>query len=138
MKTLLAITLLVFGVAACGGTVGLNAPGRTQEGSSSPALSSAPAAADNEATITVRDFTLEPKNMSVQGAFALAVTNAGPTIHNVSIRDASGTVVNATKDLKTGQGETLRVDIPAGAYTLFCSLPGHESLGIKGTLTVTR
>ncbi len=138
MKTLLAITLLVLGVAACAGPVGPSAPGRTQEGSSSPALSSASPAAENEATITVRDFTLEPKRMSVRGAFALAVTNDGPTIHNVSIRDASGTVVNATKDLKTGQSETLRVDVPAGAYTLFCSLPGHESLGINGTLTVTR
>jgi len=138
MKNLLAITLLVLGVAACGGTVGSNAPGRTQEGSGSPALSAAPAVADGEANITVRDFTLEPKNLSVQGAFALAVTNAGPTIHNVSIRDASGTVVTATKDLKSGQSESLRVDIPAGAYTLFCSLPGHESLGIKGALTVTK
>lgn len=73
-----------------------------------------------------------------QGAVSLAVTNDGPTVHNISIRDESGTVVGATKDLKTGESETLTADIPAGSYTLFCSLPGHESLGIKGTLTVTK
>ena len=47
-------------------------------------------------------------------------------------------VVGATKDLTSGQSETLSVDIPAGTYVMFCSLPGHESLGIKGSLTVTK
>jgi uncharacterized cupredoxin-like copper-binding protein len=46
-------------------------------------------------------------------------------------------VVGATKDLKTGAAETLTVKVSPGSYVLFCSLPGHESLGIKGTLTVT-
>ena len=72
------------------------------------------------------------------GSVSLAETNEGPTIHNVTIRDASGTVLGATKDLKTGESETLTANIPAGAYTLFCSLPGHESLGVKGTLTVSK
>jgi uncharacterized cupredoxin-like copper-binding protein len=88
--------------------------------------------------VHVRDFSLDPKDVTVQGTVSLAVTNDGPTIHNVSIRDASGNVVGATKDLKPGQSETLTVGIPAGSYILFCSLPGHESLGIKGTLTVTK
>jgi uncharacterized cupredoxin-like copper-binding protein len=65
------------------------------------------------------------------------VTNDGPTFHNVTICDSSGTVVAGTKDLQPGTSETLSTKVAPGAYILFCSLPGHESLGIKGTLTVS-
>ena len=123
IKTLIATPLLVLAVAACGGAAKLASP-----------ASSAVAAT----SIHVRDFALDPKDVSVRGSVSLAVTNDGPTIHNVSIRDASGKVVGATKDLTPGQSETLTVDIPAGTYVLFCSLPGHESLGVKGSLTVTK
>ena len=46
-------------------------------------------------------------------------------------------MLGTTADLKEGEAETLTVEIPAGSYILFCTLPGHESLGIKGTLTVS-
>jgi len=87
--------------------------------------------------ITVKDFTLDPKDVRVAGSVSLAVTNAGPTIHNIAIRDAAGAVVGTTRDLRTGESETIAPTLKAGTYTLFCSLPGHESLGIKGTLTVS-
>ncbi|MDQ3126999.1 MAG: cupredoxin domain-containing protein [Chloroflexota bacterium] len=108
--------------------------------SSSPAASAAAtdATATDATAMTVKDFTLEPKDVTVQGDVNLAVTNAGPTIHNVKIRDAAGTDLGGTKDLKSGESETFTVSIPAGTYTFYCSLPGHESLGIKGTLTVTK
>ena len=90
-------------------------------------------------TIHVKDFTLDPMVVSIAGStVALAVTNDGPTVHNVTIRDGSGKVLGATKDLKPGQSETLSVQVPPASYVLFCSLPGHESLGIKGSLTVTK
>ena len=88
--------------------------------------------------IHVRDFTLDPKDVAVKGTVSLAVTNDGPTVHNIAIRDASDKVVGTTSNLTTGRSEALTVELPAGTYTLFCSLPGHESLGIKGTLTVTK
>ena len=97
-----------------------------------------PTAAAGTTQIHVRDFTLDPKDIAVTGTVSLSVTNDGPTVHNVSIRDASGKVVAATKDLTQGQSEALLAKIPGGSYTLFCSLPGHESLGIKGTLTVSQ
>lgn len=138
LKTITASALLVLAVAACGSSAATSAP--TSAGS---AAASAPAAAGSamatDATpITVKDFALDPKDVSVKGRVSLAVTNAGPTVHNVTIRDASNKVLGATKDLKSGQSETLTADLPAGSYVLFCSLPGHESLGIKGTLTVTK
>jgi uncharacterized cupredoxin-like copper-binding protein len=132
IKTLLASTILLLAVAACSGTGGGSAAPTT------PTTSSVPSTSASDTAVHVRDFSLDPKDVTVQGTVSLAVTNDGPTIHNVSIRDASGNVVGATKDLKPGQSETLTVGIPAGSYILFCSLPGHESLGIKGTVTVTK
>ncbi|HET7702746.1 MAG TPA: cupredoxin domain-containing protein [Candidatus Limnocylindrales bacterium] len=126
---------LVITLAACSGSAASSAPLP-----SAPAAPSAPSASPSTATagaaITVKDFTLDPTDVRVQGAVSLAVTNAGPTVHNVAIRDAAGAVVGTTKDLKTGESETITPALAAGTYTLFCSLAGHESLGIKGTLTV--
>ena len=61
----------------------------------------------------------------------------GPTPHNFTIRDDAGTILGATQDLSTGETAVLTVTFPvAGTYITFCSLPGHESLGVKGTLVV--
>jgi len=107
----------------------------SSSGTASPGEAAASSAAST--AIHVRDFTLDPLAVSsTGGSVSLAVTNDGPTIHNVTIRDRSGTVVAGTKDLQPGTSETLSTKLAPGAYILFCSLPGHESLGIKGTLTV--
>ena len=147
MKPLAASALLVLVVAACGSSGATSVP----NGSRSTAAASAPAGATtgsasadgsamatNATPVTERDFKFDTPDLAVTGAVALAVTNAGPTVHNLTIRDTSGKVLGATGDLKPAASETLSVDLPAGKYTIFCSLPGHESLGLKGTLTVTK
>jgi uncharacterized cupredoxin-like copper-binding protein len=94
--------------------------------------------ATNATAITERDFMFDTPDVTVAGStVSLAVTNAGPTIHDLTIRDASGKVLGETEDLKAGASETLTLPLAAGKYVIFCSLPGHESLGLKGTLTVT-
>ena len=131
MKMLFAVLLLL--IAGCSQAGGSSTP------AASPATSAGPGDEAIGTAIHVRDFTLDPKTITSSGsAVALAVTNDGPTVHNVTIRDSAGTVLAATKDLKAGQSETLSVQIPPGTYVMYCSLPGHESLGIKGTLTVTK
>ena len=128
MRQLRLLMLVVAGllaVAAC-----------SSGATSSPGGAAASSAAST--AIHVRDFTLDPLAVSsTGGSVSLAVTNDGPTIHNVTIRDASGTIIAATKDLQPGTSETLSTKLAPGSYILFCSLPGHESLGIKGTLTVS-
>ena len=140
IKTLVATSLLALAVVACGGSGTTPAPtaaaASPAPASTSPA-SAAPSAATQATAVIVKDFTLDPLDVAVAGTVSLAVTNAGPTVHNVAIRDDAGSVLGTTADLREGEAETLTVDLPAGTYVLFCSLPGHESLGIKGTLTVT-
>ena len=136
LKTLAAGTLLVFAVAACGGA-STSAP--PNAASVPPVSSPAASAMTNDAkAITVRDFKFDTPDVTVKGLVSLAVTNAGPTIHDLTIRDDAGKILGETEDLKAGTSETLTVDLPAGKYTIFCSVPGHESLGIKGTLTVAK
>ncbi len=138
MKAIVTMSLLMLALAACGNAGG-SATSTIPIGSpAASAMSKATSGASKGTPIVVKDFALDPTNLTVKGTVTLAVTNEGPTIHNISIRDASGTVVGATKDLKPGESEALSVEIPAGSYTMFCSLPGHESLGIKGALTVTK
>ena len=71
------------------------------------------------------------------GAIHVGVTNEGPTPHNVTIRDASDTVLEGTADLRRDERGVSDATLAAGDYILFCTLPGHESLGVKATLTIT-
>lgn len=137
-----SLLIVTMALAACGGS-GTSAgstsatTGSTTSASPAAVESTTPSAAAGTTPIVVKDFTLEPLDVAVAGPVSLAVTNAGPTVHNVAIRDDAGATLGTTADLREGESETLTVDLAAGTYTVFCSLPGHESLGIKGTLTVT-
>ena len=87
--------------------------------------------------VSVADFMIEPSTYEVDGpTVSFAVTNDGPTPHNFTVRDLDDQVVMATSDLAIGASETITADLEPGDYTVFCSLAGHESLGMSGTLTV--
>ena len=112
LKTIGATALLLLAVAACSATGATPVPATSAGASSSSAPASGSGAPSGTPTpITVKDFTLDPKDITVTGQASLGVTNAGPTIHNVTIRDASGKVVAATKDLRPGQSEVLAFDL---------------------------
>lgn len=78
------------------------------------------------------DFEIKlPQQPIGPGPVALRVTNDGPTIHNLSVRDTSGRLRLRTSDLDPGASGTLSGRLAPGRYVAFCSLPGHESLGMK-------
>ena len=142
-----AVLLIAAGCNGSAGGTATPAPGASASGSTT-VPSTVPGAAGTTLPVAtagplgtpveVLDFTLQPLTVDVTGSnVILDVTNAGPTVHNVTIRDDAGMILGATRDLREGEGETIDAEIPAGTYVLFCSLPGHESLGIKGTLTVS-
>jgi len=68
------------------------------------------------------------------GAVEFVMDNPSPVEHNIAVKngglDEQGPVV--------GQGGTSRVsaNLRPGEYTFYCSVPGHEEGGMKGTLTV--
>lgn len=70
------------------------------------------------------------------GKLQLDMENKASIQHNIAVRgagvDQKGPIV--------GQGgvSKLNVDLKPGKYTFFCSVPGHEDGGMKGTLTVKK
>jgi uncharacterized cupredoxin-like copper-binding protein len=68
------------------------------------------------------------------GTITLVMENPSQIEHDISVRgngvDEQGEVV--------GHGEESRVtaDFEPGEYEFYCSVPGHEQAGMKGTLTV--
>lgn len=146
MKTLLVSSILALAVAACGGSAGASGgpasvapatpPASAAAASPAPIATPAQSPAANGKPVEIKDFSIDPVEVAATGPVSLAVSNAGPTVHNLSIRDEADELVAKTEDLREGESETLTVDLPEGVYVIFCGLPGHESLGMRGTLTV--
>jgi plastocyanin len=78
-------------------------------------------------------FVYSKANASA-GSVTLVMPNKAPISHDISIKgngiDQHGQVV--------GQGGTSKVtaNLKPGTYEFYCSVPGHEAGGMKGTLTV--
>ncbi len=72
---------------------------------------------------------------SKAGPVAIEFTNQSPVGHDVHIADPSGKDLGGT-DIITGSSTSATVNLKPGKYTFFCSVPGHEAAGMKGTLTV--
>jgi uncharacterized cupredoxin-like copper-binding protein len=69
------------------------------------------------------------------GQVSIAFTNMSPLGHNVTVASASGAVVGATPTIQ-GSTKTLSLNLKAGTYKFYCSVPGHRMAGMEGTLTV--
>ena len=52
--------------------------------------------------------------------------------HSFRIKGVDGFLIEAA----AGKTATGKVKLSAGKYTFYCDIPGHESAGMKGTLTV--
>ena len=97
----------------------------------------APETTADALSVNLMDFMIDPSELAATGpTVTIEVTSDGPTPHNLTVRDGAGEVVMASADLSAGGSETITADLEPGDYTILCSLAGHESLGMSGTLTV--
>jgi plastocyanin len=80
-------------------------------------------------------FEQKTVTASKAGPVTIDFTNDSPVGHDVHISDSSGKDLGGTKVI-TGTSTTATVDLKSGKYTFFCSVPGHEQAGMKGTLVV--
>lgn len=62
------------------------------------------------------------------------VKNNGPSPHNFNV--GMGGDEKGVATLDPGKTATLMLDLKPGTYTFRCNIPGHDLLGMKGTLTV--
>jgi plastocyanin len=69
------------------------------------------------------------------GKVSIAFTNMAPLGHNLTVASASGTIVGATPTFQGGS-KALALSLSPGTYKFYCSVPGHRTAGMEGTLTV--
>ena len=70
------------------------------------------------------------------GTVTILFTNRSPEVHNVTVSDGSG-ILGATPTFQGGS-RALTLTLRPGTYTFYCSVPGHEAAGMKGTLVVAQ
>jgi plastocyanin len=149
MPTLSAVTLAVgvLALAGCGSssntTSSTTAPATTPStptssstASTSTTSSTAPSSAlsleaNAEGQLKYNATTLSAK----AGKVSIDFTNMSPLGHNVTIESSAGKIVGATPTFQGGS-KPLTLDLKAGTYKFFCSVPGHRMAGMEGTLTV--
>jgi uncharacterized cupredoxin-like copper-binding protein len=89
------------------------------------------------ATITLLDYKLDPKTVELAaGEITLCAENKGEAPHDLAVRDSSGKTLGRTKTLGPKESDRFTVELDSATYDLYCTQGGHESLGMKGTLTV--
>jgi outer membrane protein assembly factor BamB/plastocyanin len=108
----------------------------TPEAGASPAAEEASpeAAAGDGRAVNAVDIAFDPKELSIAADtdVTITVTNAGALQHDFVIEGTD----YATELLNGGDTAELVVNLPAGEYVYFCSVPGHREAGMQGTLTV--
>jgi plastocyanin len=153
---LLAAALAVAGLAGCGSS-STSSTSSTTESSAAPSASttastsattaggsstSAGAAAPSGAAQVIKLASNPEGSLSYNtttltahpGKVTIEFTNMAPLQHNVTV-ESSGSTVGATPTFSGGT-KSLTLDLKAGTYTFFCSVPGHRQGGMQGTLTV--
>jgi len=125
-----AATVAVVAVlaAGCGGGSG---------GGGSSAAASTPANAQVvEIDVAQSGFAFTKTTATASaGTVELKSMNPQSVSHDISIK---GNGVDEHGSLVSGGGvSTVTVDLKPGTYTFYCSVPGHEQAGMKGTLTVS-
>lgn len=98
--------------------------------------STAPPPDDADAVVTgTAGLLFEPDEVALPAGpatFAL-VCDQGPA-HDVVV-DVDGEE-RSLAACNGGQTDVAEVDLPAGDYTFWCSVPGHRQAGMEGTLSV--
>ncbi len=113
--------LLSLGLAACGGGDDTSAPASDVE---------------PDVSVTGTDaLKYEPTELEAEaGEIAIELTSGESVEHDVVIEEAGDTrVVEANR----GQTNVGTIELEAGEYTFYCSVPGHRTAGMEGTLTVS-
>lgn len=81
-----------------------------------------------------KEFEFIPNTLSAPADTEVTVVleNVGTIEHDFTIDEAN--LLIAVPATETGSGT---FSLPAGTYTFYCSVPGHQQAGMEGTLTVS-
>jgi uncharacterized cupredoxin-like copper-binding protein len=103
-----------------------------------PAPIAAPALPAEQVTVVgTDDFRMNPSTTTVKAGQPLEVTfqNGGEILHDFTAQQGLARPVTILEQGGESGTATITFDKP-GTYKFFCAQPGHEQLGMHGTITV--
>jgi plastocyanin len=130
--------LSVLGLAACGGGGDDN---ETTAAATPPATTAPTGGGGGGSTVDIStpsgsELAYNQKDVSAKaGTVTIDFQNNESISHDVAVEDSSGKTLGQTDLISSGSANTT-VDLTAGTYTFFCTVPGHREAGMEGTLTV--
>ncbi|HEV7585219.1 MAG TPA: plastocyanin/azurin family copper-binding protein [Solirubrobacteraceae bacterium] len=119
-------------------------PAPSAQGGGTPSTAAAPKAAAPKAAAPTSLklaadagglLSFDAKQLSAKaGTVTITFTNSSPIEHNVAFAQGSA-VIESTPTFRGGS-KSLTLNVKAGTYTFFCTVPGHRQGGMEGTLKV--
>lgn len=134
----MALTLgVVFVVVSLAGLISL---GPSLDEGTEGAAASAYATGPAKTTLSVTagpgitfDGNVPPAELHLTAAVGITQINyGGASGHTFAIQGKDGFLLGTD----AGARKSGKIDLKAGTYTFYCTVPGHEAQGMKGTLTV--
>ena len=128
--TATAVLALAALLAGCGSTASSPAA------SSDSASGAAGSPVDGVIKVAASEYKFEPATIATKaGSVRFEVTNTGTVEHEFEIFKGE-TVVDEIEGLVPGLTRNLTVSLDPGKYIYVCKLAAHDTLGMKGALTV--
>ncbi len=83
-------------------------------------------------SVTLTEFKIAPNALTMPASGGvIKIQNAGTAVHNLHVDTL------ASADIPAGASGQLEVKgLKAGTYKMWCSIVGHEGLGMTGTVTI--
>jgi nitrite reductase (NO-forming) len=125
---LIAFIALLPVLAACTSATATKPSDGTTTGSATP----------QQLTVRAMDtMKFDPPTLSAKAGQPIQVTldNTGQLAHDFSVTEGVSQPIKDSTQPGQKAVTTFTIDKP-GTYTYFCSEPGHEQAGMKGTLTI--
>jgi uncharacterized cupredoxin-like copper-binding protein len=97
--------------------------------------------AQTSVTLEMVDIAYKPNGFTIPANTDVTITlkNTGVIGHNFSVTDHKNPGLpnlNISQNVPPGQTKTVTVNAPPGDYYFFCNVPGHEQVGMFGTMHV--
>jgi plastocyanin len=95
--------------------------------------------------VVAEEHRFVPATVSTRGVTEIRLDNVGALAHNWTVlarpieseTELTGDIVLARVETESGQSSTVGLDgLAAGTYQVVCSIPGHFSAGMVGTLVI--
>lgn len=144
IRSTVMLSVMLLGGAACGSdeneSADTDAAAPAASAAAPAATTAAPATTAATATpgdvqITETEFKIDMPATLTAGPHTFDITNSGEFKHNIHI-EGEGIEEVKSGDIEPGGTGQVSVDLPAGTYEVYCSVPTHQGKGMELEITV--